>query len=132
MSSPRWVLGSAFALAISLGVGCGEPSGTSGSGGGGGGGTSCPNDLPASCPAEVPSYAMDVAPLLKARCSPCHFEGGTQAKERLGSYEEVFALRGPVLNQVYACAMPPEGGALLDAGERQTLFAWLVCGAPEN
>ena len=26
---------------------------------------------------DVPTFQKDIAPLLKARCTPCHFKGGT-------------------------------------------------------
>ena len=36
---------------------------------------SCPDDLPSSCPATVPSYATDVAPIVGGVCGKCHARG---------------------------------------------------------
>jgi len=36
------------------------------------------------------------------------------------------------LTQVYSCRMPPAGNAQPTTQERQTIVAWLVCGAPNN
>ena len=124
---------SLLALSAMIALSCGDPQGTTSSGtGGADGGPSCPNDLPASCPAAVPSYAADIAPLLQLRCSPCHFPGGQTSDKLLATYAEVHALRGQVLNQVHACKMPPATETQLDAAERKLLFDWLVCGAPDN
>ncbi len=93
----------------------------------------CPSDLPAACPSPPPSYASDVAPIIAARCYPCHAPGGVAAsKHELSSYDRVFAQRSAVLNQVYACAMPPKDAAPPAASERQKLLGWLVCKAPNN
>ncbi len=121
-------------VAMSPLLACGDPTGPSGttSTSGAGGGSSCPNDLPASCPSTVPSYAADVAPLIEAHCAPCHFPGSTVSSKHLSTYAEVHALRGPVLNQIHACTMPPEGEPALDAATRAVILGWLVCGAPDN
>jgi uncharacterized membrane protein len=89
----------------------------------------CPNDLPASCPSPAPTYAADVAPIVAARCFPCHAPGGAQSTTLLDTQAHLHSRRSAVLNQVYACTMPrPDAGALT-AAERQTLLAYLVCGA---
>jgi hypothetical protein len=92
----------------------------------------CPQDLPPDCPSTPPSYAHDVAPLIQAHCLACHAPGGQSADKPLGTYNAVFSRRGEVLNQVYACVMPPAGQPSLSSTERQTLLSWLVCGAPNN
>lgn len=92
----------------------------------------CPNDLPASCPSPAPAYQADVAPLLAAHCVKCHGPGGQQASYPLTTWDEVYALRGAVLDRVYACRMPPPGEPALTAAERQKLLGWLVCGAPND
>ncbi len=109
-------------------------------GGGAGGGPDlgradgggCPNDLPAACPAQVPSYAADIAPLLQRRCLVCHAPGGPAASRPLTSYAAVYTLRTTVLSQVYGCVMPPPGATPLTGAERASLLAWLVCKAPDN
>jgi hypothetical protein len=109
-------------LGVMLLSGCGEPDGTS----------TCPNDLPASCPVGVPSYAADIAPVIHDRCAPCHSPGGSAGDRPLTSYAEVYARRGPVLNQTHACRMPPSGATAPTPDERAALLGWLVCGAPNN
>lgn len=94
-------------------------------------GGSCPNDLPADCPTPAPTYADDAAPIIEARCFECHGPGGVaQPRRDFTTYDGVFAQRGPMLNQVYACRMPPEGAMPLLPDERTVLLQWLVCGAP--
>ena len=124
----------AFALTIPLLGACGGQDTTgSGGSGGSGGSASCPNDLPEKCPSPEPSYAADIAPLVEARCLPCHSAGGPASGEPLGTYALVHDKRSAVLNQVYACKMPPPGDAEpLDSTERATLLAWLICGANDN
>jgi uncharacterized membrane protein len=92
----------------------------------------CPQDLPTSCPPNSPSYQADVAPILAARCTTCHSPGGAGSPFDFTTYASVFADRSPMLNQVYACNMPPKGAAGLGQAERQMLLAWLVCGAPND
>jgi hypothetical protein len=115
-----WVLG------VAVAAGCGGSSSTSSGAGGG-----CPNDLPASCPADVASYQTTVAPLLAAKCVPCHEPGG-QSVHYLATYAEASGLSGASLDQVYACKMPPLGYPQLTAAERAELLGWLVCMAPDN
>jgi len=95
-------------------------------------GGSCPSDLPASCPSPAPSYQSTIAPLISAHCLTCHSPGGQEASFPFVTYQQVFAERSPMLNQVYACHMPPAGEPQLSAQERQELLSWLVCGAPNN
>jgi len=93
----------------------------------------CPNDLPQSCPAAVPSYAQDVAPLFASRCQTCHTPGGEAASVSLADHDTVARQQSEVLHQVFSCAMPVPGEArALSAGERQVLLTWLVCHAPNN
>ena len=111
-----WLLGAALAAGCS--------SGSDSTGG-------CPNDLPKSCPSAVPSYAQTIAPVLTAKCVFCHQPGGPSV-HYLQTYSEVYALRGSVLDQVYACKMPQAGYPGLTSDERAALLAWLVCEAPDN
>ncbi|MFS8069286.1 MAG: hypothetical protein ACMG6S_23235 [Byssovorax sp.] len=110
-----------------------ESSTASSSGAGGaGGGSSCPNDLPASCPVPAPGWAKDVAPVIEARCATCHAAGGVAADKPLTSHAEVFSRRGAVLNQVHACKMPQAGSPQLTPVERAALQGFLVCGAQND
>ena len=97
-----------------------------------GGMDACPNDLPDTCPADVPSYAGDVAPILSERCLLCHAPGGQVSNKPLDTYNHVYARRSAVLNQVHACNMPPSGEPQLTEDERIIILDWLVCGAPDN
>ena len=119
----------AFAAAMSLAAmaACTSSDATSSSSGG-----SCPEDLPAACPAVFPSYAKDVAPVIEQACTPCHAPGGEQANRKLVDYAGAFTNRSPMLNQVHACRMPPANAPPLGADGRKVLLTWLVCGAPNN
>ncbi|HET6982969.1 MAG TPA: hypothetical protein VFI53_12560 [Myxococcaceae bacterium] len=92
----------------------------------------CPNDLPASCPSPSPSYQTTVAPIINLRCVTCHSPGGQEASRPLQTYSQVYSERSAVLNQVYACNMPPGSAAQPTEQEREALLGWLVCGAPQN
>jgi uncharacterized membrane protein len=93
---------------------------------------SCPNDLPPSCPSAAPSYQAAVSPIINLRCVTCHSPGGQEASRPLQTYSQVYSERSAVLNQVYACNMPPGSAAQPTAQEREALLGWLVCGAPQN
>jgi len=92
----------------------------------------CPNDLPTSCVMPIPSYQTTVSPIFNAYCSICHSPGGQQSGTPLQTYEQIYGIRGEVLNQIYSCRMPPSGQPAPTTSERQILLQWLVCGAPEN
>jgi hypothetical protein len=121
--------------ALLLLAGCSGVDGSTaggGSGSGAGGSSSCPDDLPASCSSPAPGWAKDVAPVIEARCASCHVKGGTAADKPLTDHAQVFSRKGSVLNQVYACKMPPEGATPLSTAERLAIETWLVCGAPDD
>ena len=90
---------------------------------------SCPNDLPAACPAPSPHYA-DAAAVINLRCAPCHAPGGQAADRPLTTYAQVYPRRVAVLTQVYGCRMPPANAPALSPAERALLLDWLVCLAP--
>ena len=92
----------------------------------------CPQDLPAACPSNVPSYQMDVAPIFAQRCVVCHSPDGSDAQRDYVHYTAIYANRGAILDQVYACNMPPSGATAPTPSERTKLLTWLVCGAPNN
>jgi uncharacterized membrane protein len=94
--------------------------------------SSCPNDLPVSCPADAAGYQKTVGPLIQARCVVCHSATGEMSDEPLDTYQRVFDARGAVLDQVHACRMPLAGATPLTAAERAELLGWLVCGAPDD
>ena len=93
----------------------------------------CPQDLPASCPGDAPSWSKEISDVVSRRCLGCHADGGVgAAKHDFSTYDNVFSQRSPMLNQVYACQMPPSDAAPLTDAERADLLAWLVCRAPNN
>jgi hypothetical protein len=100
--------------------------------GAGAGAASCPNDLPPSCPSEVPSYQATVAPIINVRCGSCHSPGGQEASLPFQTYAQVYPQRSAILNQVYSCNMPLAPAPRPTEQERQSLLTWLVCGAPQN
>jgi hypothetical protein len=90
--------------------------------------------VPASCPSPQPGYA-DVAPIIEARCAPCHFPGGVEAKVHLfATYAEIkkAGVQIDILTQIRGCPpkMPPAGSPPLTDDERATLLGWLYCDAP--
>jgi hypothetical protein len=91
----------------------------------------CPDDLPEECPSPAPTWSADVAPIVARTCATCH-DGAIQSPI-LQDRDTIFASRGPVLDQVYACLMPPPtSGLALDDDERAAFLGWLVCGAPDD
>jgi hypothetical protein len=107
----------AFFIGACLAAGCSPPA-------------DCPMNLPMSCPAPAPSYAGQVSQIISNRCLKCHGPGGEQASVPLSTWSDVNGRYSDVLNQVYACRMPKDGG--LPESERETLMGWLVCMAPNN
>jgi hypothetical protein len=94
---------------------------------------SCPFVLPRACPATVPSFATDIAPLIARRCRPaCHDPGGISEVQALTTHAQVFSRRGTVLTQVLYCKMPPPGFPALPPEEGAQLLDWLICGSPNN
>ena len=91
----------------------------------------CVRELPA-CPATPPSYRTTISPILQRACISCHYPKSNLARSSLASYTAVAADLGSMIDQVYACAMPPPGSPPLTASERTTLLAWLACKAPDN
>jgi mono/diheme cytochrome c family protein len=115
----------AVLAAAGAAAGCGSPDATS-----------CPRDLPASCPTPAPSYSGQVAAIIHDKCGACHVPGGVEAKTPLETYAEVLRLRTPsgnaILDQVYNCVMPQVGAPQLTSDERQALLTWCVCDDPNN
>jgi hypothetical protein len=91
---------------------------------------SLPND--SACGSGGPSYASDVAPLVKATCLDCHFAGNRNSTVVLETAAQLKKSQGLVEGELYRCDMPPADGTPLDDDQRQLLLQWLVCGAPDN
>jgi uncharacterized membrane protein len=92
----------------------------------------CPNDLPMSCIMPAPSYQTTVSPIFNVYCTTCHSPGGQQASLPLETYDQIYSIRGEVLDQVYSCHMPLSGQPQPTEAERLLVLHWLVCGAPQN
>jgi hypothetical protein len=121
------VVGIVLGVVVALSSAC-----SSSSSGGSGGGASCPQDLPSSCPSPAPSYKDTVSAIFASRCTHCHGPGGVQSNRDFTTYANVHAQRSAILDQVYACSMPPAGETPPTTQERDQLLAWLVCGAPDD
>jgi hypothetical protein len=133
------------ALTLATAAACSSASDTSD---GGGAPETCPPYSPSllSCPkgTDPPSYKNDVAPIIKLRCSPCHFEGGiSDMIYDLSTHDNVSNASTSMLNQFAACNMPPiHGNSLygiapgtvpgLTAAQLDTIVKWIGCGAPNN
>jgi hypothetical protein len=129
VSSRSRLQGYAIAAAVAVGLlACGGDGGPPAPSDGG----SCPRDLPAACPPTPPSWSATVQAIVQTRCTGCHSRFGVESNRPLDGYARVYAQRGPALNQIYACRMPPADAPALTPDERAALLAWFVCGAPEN
>jgi hypothetical protein len=94
----------------------------------------CPPAAPSSCP-ETPSFAKDIAPLVKRACLPCHSPGGVAADRDLTTYANLIRLETTDFVQVDGCVMPPADAgpdASLSFQDRTEFLQWFVCGSPDN
>jgi hypothetical protein len=134
MRSRPLITRSAIVVLLAAAACTGKSSGGGGSGDAGAeAATSCPNDLPDTCPMPTPSYAGSVSAIITDKCNGCHADGGVgQSTEDFSTYDRIHSRRGPMLNQVYACLMPPPDAGQLTPSERAQLLGWLVCEAPDN
>jgi hypothetical protein len=108
-------------------------------GGGGDGGTPefgdlsapvCTFTAPTACPTPMPTYANDVAPIIGRHCLECH--DGRGEPWPLVDYQHVSDWRDTIHDDMIVCAMPPRGASTgMDAEERITILAWLLCGLPK-
>lgn len=114
----------ALTLTCGLMLGCSSEPGVDG--------LQCPNDLPASCPAAMPSYQNDVMQIVQRGCVGCHSATGVEYNRPLDTYSALYAQRQGVLTQIYGCRMPPAGAPPLTSAERQQILTWLVCKSPNN
>jgi len=92
----------------------------------------CDRTAPNMCAPPAPSYAGQVSAIVAQHCQPCHRPGGQEAVRPLTSYAQVSKSAIDVFFQVSRCKMPPADQPPLAPAEVQALFAWLVCGAPNN
>jgi hypothetical protein len=88
--------------------------------------------VPSACPAVVPSYATDVAPIFTARCNGCHMSG-PDLPWPLTSYQEVNEWAGNIAYDLVYCTMPPvDAGIAITPSEVNTILTWIVCDSPDN
>ncbi len=95
----------------------------------------CPNDQVDTCPSPAPTYGGDggVAQIIQTYCVPCHNPNGAAFDRLYETYSEVNAQRGPMLDQVNMCNMPPVDAAVpLPERARKELVIWFNCGAPND
>lgn len=92
----------------------------------------CPDDLPPVCPDPAPTYAADVAPLLGRLCGACHTAGGVSFNHPFDTYDEVQRQHTGIAFQLNNCIMPPADERQPTSEDRQTIFAWIVCGSMNN
>jgi hypothetical protein len=92
--------------------------------------------LPSSCPStNAPSYAKDIAPLVQAKCLPCHSPGKVAASRDFTTYTNFSRWESTAFVQVGSCLMPPSDAGPdgdLSIDERTELLQWFVCGAQNN
>jgi uncharacterized membrane protein len=93
---------------------------------------SCPNDYPATCPADASTFAADVAPLIQSRCAFCHEPG--KELPTLDGYANIYAAGSHILMQLTHCPalMPPAPYDPLSADERRVILSWFACRAMNN
>jgi hypothetical protein len=92
----------------------------------------CP--VVSGCPdsGAIPSYKTDIEPILQQTCVACHSPTGIASNMSLTSYAGVYSEKGPVLDQVHDCMMPPLNSPWPTAAQRIALTTWLYCGSPDN
>ncbi len=94
-----------------------------------------------SCAPAAPTYSRDVAPLLEARCTNCHVEGGV-APFALDTYARVKPQAAAIAAATHARTMPPwravsadvayVGDPSLTQEQIDLLAQWSEAGAPEG
>ena len=85
---------------------------------------------PSACPASMPTYEVDVAPILQSKCVPCH-STVTGGKDE-STYDLAAGQESSILFQVNDCLMPPSGSPQLSVDDRNALLGWIECGAPDQ
>jgi len=79
----------------------------------------------------VPTYTAQIAPIIKARCSPCHFPGGTMyIVVPLDTYDRVKMRASMVRLDVYVRRTMPLEGTMPDS-ERTLVARWVDTRTPE-
>jgi len=125
LGSVRALLGLVACAAFALG--CGSPSAAN-----------CPS-VSQVCPSPAPTFSGQAQTIIQNTCQlSCHVPGGLPAAARfpMQTYAQIRALAPDILSQVEQCRMPilADGSPVpfADAGDKDTLIAWLACGAMNN
>ena len=89
--------------------------------------------LSSECPAELPSFANEVAPLFAAHCGQCHSPADPFGPWPLDNASDISDWSLSIKADLEDCLMPPpDSDTPLSDADRQTLHTWLACGAPAN
>jgi hypothetical protein len=92
--------------------------------------STCPS-LSSECPAVLPSYNGEIAPLIATHCGQCHTQADPTGPWPLDDATDVADWAAQIQLDVRECLMPPpDTDAPLSAADRQMLYTWLNCGAP--
>lgn len=92
----------------------------------------CPT-LSSECPAVVPSYTNEVAPIFAAHCGQCHSRENPTGPWPLDDAIDIGEWAFSIDADLSDCSMPPLNADVpLSDADRETLHAWLSCGAPAN
>ena len=93
---------------------------------------------PESCtPSETPSYSIDVAPIMAARCNSCHSGSFPSGNIKVDSYSSIVvsvengSLLGSIKHSGSFSPMPKNGSKLSNC-EIQKIQAWIDAGALNN
>ena len=89
--------------------------------------------LTSECPAVLPSYTNEVAPIIATHCGQCHTHADPTGPWPLDDPTDVADWSIQIQLDLSDCLMPPEDTDVpLSAADRDTLHTWLMCGAPLN
>jgi mono/diheme cytochrome c family protein len=100
----------------------------------------CPPAPTSGCPdGGGPSFSNDVYPnVFVPVCVGCHSPDGGEPSKPFLTYQEIYGKNGSEVgtlrtNVFYTCIMPPSNApTTLTDDQRQTLWDWLSCGAPDD
>jgi hypothetical protein len=132
-------------LAVAAGAGCSSSSPHDVADAAADGAAPCVRpSLTCQDPSAPPSFASDVDPIIKVRCSPCHFPGGIASQVYVfTTYADIENAGTAIVNELYGCLMPPVDGNVaygiapgtvvgLTPEQASTIVDWIRCGTPDN